>query len=170
MCINYISAIFIYLLDCSCNYPAFILPLILCLMNYNINKGIGRTVEFKGLKAQYLFIFAGGLLGTLRLLVQHLRQFLFGDGLPVGGRVQAALCVVALLLSGLALLVIRRGVQLSVGLIEVLLRRRAGSQPLVSPADGGGRGSDAPRPPVEHGLLWRAGGGRMHRRMAAVHR
>ncbi len=32
---------------------------------YNINKGIGRTVEFKGLKAQYLFIFAGGLLGTL---------------------------------------------------------------------------------------------------------
>ncbi len=34
-------------------------------MNYNINKGVGRTVEFKGLKAQYLFIFAGGLLGTL---------------------------------------------------------------------------------------------------------
>lgn len=33
--------------------------------NYNINKGIGRTVELKGLKAQYLFIFAGGLLGTL---------------------------------------------------------------------------------------------------------
>lgn len=33
--------------------------------SYNINKGIGRTVEFKGLKAQYLFIYAGGLLGTL---------------------------------------------------------------------------------------------------------
>lgn len=33
--------------------------------SYDINKGIGRTVEFKGLKAQYLFIFAGGLLGTL---------------------------------------------------------------------------------------------------------
>ena len=32
--------------------------------SYNINKGIGRTVEFKGLKAQYLFIFAGGLLGN----------------------------------------------------------------------------------------------------------
>ncbi len=28
-------------------------------MEYNINKGIGRTVEYKGLKAQYLFIFAG---------------------------------------------------------------------------------------------------------------
>jgi hypothetical protein len=32
---------------------------------YHINKGIGRTVEFKGLKAQYLFIFSGGLLGLL---------------------------------------------------------------------------------------------------------
>jgi len=32
---------------------------------YHINKGIGRTVEFKGLKAQYLIIFAGGLLGSL---------------------------------------------------------------------------------------------------------
>ncbi|MBA5793472.1 DUF4133 domain-containing protein [Flavobacterium sp. xlx-214] len=38
-------------------------------MNYDINKGIGRTVEFKGLKAQYLFIFAGGLLGTLILVM-----------------------------------------------------------------------------------------------------
>lgn len=38
-------------------------------MNFNINKGIGRTVEFKGLKAQYLFIFAGGLLGTLILVM-----------------------------------------------------------------------------------------------------
>ncbi|WP_073414856.1 DUF4133 domain-containing protein [Flavobacterium defluvii] len=37
--------------------------------NYNINKGIGRTVEFRGLKAQYLFIFAGGLLGTLILVM-----------------------------------------------------------------------------------------------------
>lgn len=37
--------------------------------NYNINKGIGRTVEFKGLKSQYLFIFAGGLLGVLILLM-----------------------------------------------------------------------------------------------------
>ncbi|UZT98035.1 DUF4133 domain-containing protein [Chryseobacterium fluminis] len=32
---------------------------------YHINKGIGRTVEFKGLKAQYLFIFSGGLLAVL---------------------------------------------------------------------------------------------------------
>lgn len=31
-------------------------------MEFSINKGIGRTVEYKGLKAQYLFIFAGGLI------------------------------------------------------------------------------------------------------------
>lgn len=37
--------------------------------SYKINKGIGRTVEFKGLKAQYLFIFAGGLLGILVLVM-----------------------------------------------------------------------------------------------------
>ena len=34
-----------------------------------INKGIGRPVEFKGLKAQYLFIFAGGLLALFILFV-----------------------------------------------------------------------------------------------------
>lgn len=39
------------------------------MSTYNINKGIGRMVEFKGLKAQYLFIFAGGLLGTLILVM-----------------------------------------------------------------------------------------------------
>ncbi|MEK6495206.1 DUF4133 domain-containing protein [Myroides odoratimimus] len=35
------------------------------MKKYNINKGIGASVEFKGLKAQYLFYFAGGLLGNL---------------------------------------------------------------------------------------------------------
>lgn len=39
------------------------------MTTYNINKGIGRTVEFKGLKAQYLFIFAGGLLVVLVLVM-----------------------------------------------------------------------------------------------------
>ena len=38
-------------------------------MKYNINKGIGCTVEFKGLKAQYLFGFAGGLLLVLILVM-----------------------------------------------------------------------------------------------------
>ena len=36
---------------------------------FEINKGIGRTVEFKGLKAQYLFLFAGGLLAVFFLVV-----------------------------------------------------------------------------------------------------
>lgn len=36
---------------------------------YSINKGIGRSAEFKGLKSQYLFIFAGGLLGLFVLFV-----------------------------------------------------------------------------------------------------
>ena len=36
---------------------------------YNINKGIGRTVEFKGLKSQYLFLFGGGLLGIIILVM-----------------------------------------------------------------------------------------------------
>lgn len=38
-------------------------------MEYNINKGIGKSVEFKGLKAQYLFIFAGGLLAVFIVFV-----------------------------------------------------------------------------------------------------
>ena len=37
------------------------------MAEYNINKGIGQSVEFKGLKAQYLFIFAGGLLAVFVL-------------------------------------------------------------------------------------------------------
>ena len=39
------------------------------MSNYNINKGVGRTAEFKGLKSQYLFIFAGGLLSVLILVM-----------------------------------------------------------------------------------------------------
>ncbi len=38
-------------------------------MEYNINKGIGKSVEFKGLKAQYLFIFAVGLLSVFVVFV-----------------------------------------------------------------------------------------------------
>ena len=36
-------------------------------MEYSINKGIGKNVEFKGLQAQYLIIFAVGLLGIFFL-------------------------------------------------------------------------------------------------------
>ena len=39
------------------------------MAEYAVNKGIGRSVEYKGLKAQYLFIFAGGLLALFVLFV-----------------------------------------------------------------------------------------------------
>jgi len=39
------------------------------IMEYNVNKGIGKSVEFKGLKSQYLFIFAGGLLAVFIVFV-----------------------------------------------------------------------------------------------------
>jgi len=39
------------------------------MAEYSINKGIGKTVEFKGLKSQYLFIFVGGLLSIFVLFV-----------------------------------------------------------------------------------------------------
>ena len=32
------------------------------MAEFSINKGINQSTEFKGLKSQYLFIFAGGLL------------------------------------------------------------------------------------------------------------
>lgn len=38
-------------------------------MEYSINKGIGKPAEFKGLKSQYLFIFAGGLLSVFIVFV-----------------------------------------------------------------------------------------------------
>ena len=34
---------------------------------YNINKGINKPIEFKGLKAQYIWYLGGGLLGLLIL-------------------------------------------------------------------------------------------------------
>ena len=39
------------------------------MADYPVNKGIGRSVEFKGLKSQYLFIFVGGLLTLFVLFV-----------------------------------------------------------------------------------------------------
>ena len=38
-------------------------------MEYELNKGIGQNPEFKGLKAQYLFIFAGGLLAVFVVFI-----------------------------------------------------------------------------------------------------
>ena len=38
-------------------------------MELTINKGIGKSAEFSGLTAQYLFIFAGGLLALFIVFV-----------------------------------------------------------------------------------------------------
>lgn len=66
----------LYFLDCQRNCVAVILFID---MEYEINRGIGRDVEFRGLTAQYLFIFAGGLLGAFFLLV-----ILYIAGIPQG--------------------------------------------------------------------------------------
>ena len=39
------------------------------MAEFPINRGIGKSVEFKGLKSQYLFIFVGGLLAVFVLFV-----------------------------------------------------------------------------------------------------
>ena len=39
------------------------------MAEFPINRGIGKSVEFKCLKSQYLFIFVGGLLATFVLFV-----------------------------------------------------------------------------------------------------
>lgn len=39
------------------------------MAEFSINRGIGKSVEFKSLKAQYLFIFIGGLLAVFILFI-----------------------------------------------------------------------------------------------------
>jgi hypothetical protein len=39
------------------------------MAEYNVNRGIGKPAEFKGLKSQYLFIFTGGLPGLFVVFV-----------------------------------------------------------------------------------------------------
>jgi len=39
------------------------------MATYSINKGVNKPAEFKGLQSQYLFIFAGGLLGAFVLFI-----------------------------------------------------------------------------------------------------
>ena len=42
------------------------------MADFEINKGVGREVEFKGLRAQYLFFFAAGLVAGVRRELQPL--------------------------------------------------------------------------------------------------
>jgi len=39
------------------------------MAEFPVNRGIGRSAEFQGLKSQYLFIFAGGLPGLFVVFV-----------------------------------------------------------------------------------------------------
>jgi len=39
------------------------------MAEYFINKGVNKPAEYKGLQSQYLFIFAGGLLGTFMIFI-----------------------------------------------------------------------------------------------------
>lgn len=64
-------------------------------MEYDINKGIGRSVEFKGLKAQYLFIFAGGLLSVFVVFV-IMYMIGIGQWICIGFGVVAASVLVGL--------------------------------------------------------------------------
>jgi len=59
----------VYFPDCRRYDPALFLSVNKRVMNFEINKGIGRNVEFKGLESQYLFVFAAGLLAVFVVFV-----------------------------------------------------------------------------------------------------
>ena len=63
------------------------------MSEYPVNRGIGKPVEFKGLKSQYLFIFAGGLLAVF---VAFIVLFMAGvnQWLCIGFIVSASLLLV----------------------------------------------------------------------------
>jgi len=58
----------LYLPDCICYHITLIL-FVRIMASYSINKGVNKPAEFKGLQSQYLFIFAGGLLGSFVLFI-----------------------------------------------------------------------------------------------------
>lgn len=59
---------------------------------YQINKGINKSIEFKGLKAQYIWYLAGGLVG---LLMAFAIMYIIG--------INPFLCVGVILISGTVL-------------------------------------------------------------------
>ena len=68
------------------------------MSDFEINKGVGREVEFKGLRAQYLFIFAFGLLAVF---VEFVIMYTAGIGqwVCIGFGVSAATAIVWLTFS-----------------------------------------------------------------------
>lgn len=68
------------------------------MSDFEINKGVGREVEFKGLRAQYLFIFAFGLLAVFVVFVIMYTAGI-GQWTCIGCGVSAATAVVWLTFS-----------------------------------------------------------------------
>ncbi len=68
------------------------------MSDFEINKGVGREVEFKGLRAQYLFIFAFGLLAVFVVFVIMYTAGI-GQWICIGFGVSAATVVVWLTFS-----------------------------------------------------------------------
>ena len=56
---------------------------------YQINKGINRSIEFKGLRAQYIWYMGGGILA---LMVLYTIMYLLG--------IPSFICVAAILIAG----------------------------------------------------------------------
>jgi len=89
--------------DSGRHYPEVILPLRTdkrqqLMSDFEINKGVGREVEFKGLRAQYLFIFAFGLLAVFVVFVIMYTAGI-GQWTCIGFGVSAATAVVWLTFS-----------------------------------------------------------------------
>lgn len=65
------------------------------MAEYQVNKGAGRKVEFKGLTSQYLYLFVGGLMGVFILFVG-----MHTAGLPQGICILTAVAAATLLVWG----------------------------------------------------------------------
>lgn len=61
---------------------------------YQVNKGINKSIEFKGLKAQYIWYLGGGILG---LLVLYAVMYIIG--------INTFICLAIILLSGTGLVI-----------------------------------------------------------------
>ncbi len=65
------------------------------MAEYGINKGVGRSPEFRGLTAQYLFMFAGGL---LLLFIIFIVMYMIG--------VSMVRCIIFGAVSGMSLVIL----------------------------------------------------------------
>jgi hypothetical protein len=61
---------------------------------YQINKGINKSIEFKGLKAQYIWYFGGGVIG---LLILFAIMYIIG--------INSFICIGIILISGTGLVI-----------------------------------------------------------------